>query len=422
VMYIDGHFLPYYGMYPISKGWHSVRKIPMKGSYNFLAVDEKFSPVLFLIRSSSEDLLEKIPEIILKAKKLAEQAGISKNDIKNLTVIFDREGYSSELFKILDGEDSDGEKSKIKFISWAKYSDRWMNEIEDEKFNKTATVTYEIQTPEEIKYFETEKVMKKYGRIRTIVIESGKNKKRAAIYTNDKEAEAERIIQLICRRWGEENLIKELTMKHLINYSPGYEPEEIEEQPMVENPEVQELKQKRSNLKSELSQIKSKFGHEVLEEMEKDANWEEVKKKHILTIADIAGIRSQITLLGGKIDKLPQEIKFDEAHDGKKLVELNYEKKRFIDCIKTFTYHMEKKMCEILSNYYDKKKEIQPALAMIVRRGAYVKLEHGKLIVRLRRFKNSEIDYAARELCEDLNKMKPFTMDRFHLPISYELE
>ena len=39
VMYIDGHFMPYYGMYPISKGWHGVRHIPMKGSYNFLAVD-----------------------------------------------------------------------------------------------------------------------------------------------------------------------------------------------------------------------------------------------------------------------------------------------------------------------------------------------------------------------------------------------
>ncbi len=40
----------------------------MKGSYNFLAVDGKFNPVLFLIRASSEDLLQKIPEIILKAK------------------------------------------------------------------------------------------------------------------------------------------------------------------------------------------------------------------------------------------------------------------------------------------------------------------------------------------------------------------
>src|SRR5256884_8920609 len=59
VMYIDGHFLPYYGLYPISKGWHGVRQMPMKGSYNFLAVDERFAPWLFLIHSSSEDLLQK---------------------------------------------------------------------------------------------------------------------------------------------------------------------------------------------------------------------------------------------------------------------------------------------------------------------------------------------------------------------------
>jgi hypothetical protein len=77
VMYIDGHFLPYYGLYPISKGWHGVRQIPMKGSYNFLAVDERFAPWLFLIRSSSEDLLQKIPELIEKAKRIGVQASPS---------------------------------------------------------------------------------------------------------------------------------------------------------------------------------------------------------------------------------------------------------------------------------------------------------------------------------------------------------
>lgn len=34
----------------------------MKGSYSFLAVDERFAPWLFLIRSSPEDLLQKVPE------------------------------------------------------------------------------------------------------------------------------------------------------------------------------------------------------------------------------------------------------------------------------------------------------------------------------------------------------------------------
>jgi len=32
---------------------------------------------------------------------------------------------------------------------------------------------------------------------------------------------------LICRRWGEENALKELLHKHLINYTPGYVLEEL---------------------------------------------------------------------------------------------------------------------------------------------------------------------------------------------------
>ena len=50
----------------------------MKGSYNFLAVDEHFTPWLFLIRSGSEDLLQKIPELIEKAKRIGEPAGVSR--------------------------------------------------------------------------------------------------------------------------------------------------------------------------------------------------------------------------------------------------------------------------------------------------------------------------------------------------------
>ncbi len=82
---------------------------------------------------------------------------------------------------------------------------------------------------------------------------------------------------------------------------------------------------------------------------------------------------------------------------------------------------MEKKMCGLLLNYYDKQKEVLPALSMIVGRGGLVKLEAGKLKVRLRRFMNSEIDYAARHICEDLNRMNPVTLDKHRLPIRYEV-
>ena len=78
-------------------------------------------------------------------------------------------------------------------------------------------------------------------------------------------------------------------------------------------------------------------------------------------------------------------------------------------------------MCELLLNYYDVKKEIFPVLSMIVNRGGYIKLQGGELRVRLKRFKNRAIDYAARHLCEELNKMKPVTLDKFALPICYDL-
>ncbi|MBA7684489.1 hypothetical protein ES703_92885 [subsurface metagenome] len=243
----------------------------MKGSYNFIGVDEGFTPWIFLIRSSSEDLLQKIPEIIEKAKEIGKKAGLGPDQIDYLIVVFDREGYSAELYRYLDGRDRKDGKRRALFISWAKYAKKWVYDIPEKKFDKSVIITYDIQKPEEIKYFQTKRTMSKYGKIRTIVIQSGEDKKRAAIFTNgnDEEIGTEKVVQLICRRWGEENLIKELLLKHLINYSPGYVKEEMEEQPMVENPEVQELKKKKTCLTGELHKLKVKLADRMLKSSHK---------------------------------------------------------------------------------------------------------------------------------------------------------
>lgn len=415
VLYIDGHFLPYYGMREITMGWNTIREKAMSGSYGFIGNDEAFNPLIFLVRPSSEDLLEKIPEMVNKIKKIGREAGIETND---LTVIFDREGYSAELFRTLD----DLEEEKVKFITWAKYSDRWVNDFGEEKFEKKIEVRYEIAEKEDIWYFEIEREMNKYGKIRAIVIESGDNKKRSVIYSNDLETDAGKIIELICRRWGQENLIKTLKLRHLMDYHPGYVSEELEEQPMVKNPEWTQLKQERANLLSQLHKLELKFAEKVLNEVKEETVWKEIQQSEIDTLGDIAVIKSQITLINQEIDRLPKEVKFNEAHADRNLCELDYEKKRFLDCIKVFVCHMEKKMCGILLRYYDLKKELWPALSMIVNRGTYVKLKGGKLLVQLKRFRNPDIDYAARHLCEELNRMKPKTPDKFGFSMYFEVQ
>ncbi|PYT99707.1 MAG: hypothetical protein DMG38_10335, partial [Acidobacteria bacterium] len=206
----------------------------------------------------------------------------------------------------------------------------------------------------------------------------------------------------------------------LINYTPGYVREELEEQPLVENPELRELKKQRAGLVSELNRSKIELADHLLEPPAKKRGTPSRSQKEVMD--DIAVIEGKILLADDQLEKLPSEIRFDEAHAGEKLLKLNHEKKRFLDCIKVFVCNSKAEMCRLLLKHYDRPREVIPALAMIVERTGYVKLEGGRLEVTLRRFTDREIDYAARHLCEDLNRMQPVTLDKFHLPIRYHVQ
>jgi hypothetical protein len=299
-----------------------------------------------------------------------------------------------------------------------------VNDIEEGQLNRSVWVPYEIKKPEAIQYLETERTMNKYGAIRTIVIQSGGEKMRSAIYTNAEreELKAERVVELMCRRWGEENLIKELVMKHLINYTPGYVFESMEEQPLVGNPEVIGFKKQRAGYASELQKYKVRFADQIRKKGQEEADWDEIRETQLETLADISRLENEIWRIDQKIDPLAKQISYEEAHGGEKLLKLNYEKKRFLDSIKVFTYNMKQKMCEILLRYYGERKDVMSILAMIVERGGFVKLAGGRLKVRLRRFEDQEINYVARHLCEELTQMEPRTLDRYHFPIDYEIQ
>ena len=138
---------------------------------------------------------------------------------------------------------------------------------------------------------------------------------------------------------------------------------------MVKNPKLKELKRQKANVVSQLNGLRIKFAQKVFGKAKDDASWKEMKETNKELCIEMDSLQARVTLLDLEIEKFPKEVRFDEAHDGKELVELDYEKKRFLDCIKVFTYMMEKKMCSILSKYYDDPKDIYVILSMIVRRG-----------------------------------------------------
>src|SRR5207244_3127508 len=152
----------------------------------------------------------------------------------------------------------------------------------------------------------------------------------------------------------------------------------------------------RKGLVSELKRLKIELAAHLLEPPAKKRGTPSRSQKEVMD--DIAVIEGKILLADDQLEKLPSEIRFDEAHAGEKLLKLNHEKKRFLDCIKVFVCNSKAEMCRLLLKHYDRPKEVIPALAMIVERTGYMKLEGGRLEVTLRRFTDREIDYAARHL------------------------
>jgi hypothetical protein len=64
-----------------------------------------------------------------------------------------------------------------------------------------------------------------------------------AIYTSDSAKAAGDIAYYMLSRWGEsENFFKEIMSLYNFNYHPGYDLKELEEQPLVDNPEVKMIK------------------------------------------------------------------------------------------------------------------------------------------------------------------------------------
>ena len=113
VFFIDGHFLPYYGLKVIAKGYHTVRRLAMRGNELYAVTDLQGRPLFFMTESNEIDFR---PIISLCAAKLVE-LGISRP-----LLVFDRGGYGIHFFKELS-ETAD-------FVTWAKYvSDKSLGRI-----------------------------------------------------------------------------------------------------------------------------------------------------------------------------------------------------------------------------------------------------------------------------------------------------
>lgn len=397
VFFIDGHFLPYYGLSVLAKGYHTVRRLALKGNVLYLASDLQGRPLWFRTDGAEIDFR---PVIASCADKLIE-LGIDRP-----TLVFDRGGYGIHFFHELS--------PKADFVTWAKYvAESSLAAIPSEAFREGLAVNGSkyLVAEERRTVRESIATARKEGReaptqmaLRLVVFEDQASGARIGIYTNNTLRPASDIAYYMLQRWGKsENLYKELMARFYLNYHPGYDIEVLEKQPLVDNPDIALYKRARKTIEGELSGLRDAV--ELTEARIAKHPDKRLSKKKEALLAEIARAQTDLEEIAQKLQNTPEKVSILDLLNGRPMSRCDLEKKKLYDLMQFLAYHSRERLLEVFRDCYDDPRDIKPVLDRITRGAGYVKLFGKTLLVLLDWIEDRNHLKAAQELCRRLNQM-----------------
>lgn len=409
VLYIDGHFIPYYGGHRIRKGYFTTRRMALRGNEAYYANDLRGRPLFFLFTEASTSLIAALPEMVPRVKQIVGDRWVDWC----LTLIFDRGGFCAELFKALD-------ELKVHWITWLKAPrEVWeqVDQIEEECFQLYLIRLKSCKV--KVKLYEWQVNITGYGLCRAIILLDPKTGKRMVMITNDRTRSLREIAELMLQRWSQENFFKGMLARYHLDYTPGHQFEPAQAEPLVDNPRLKELRSLKARLQAMKRKLESELAQTLLARKRDQVSLQDYKGAHDKKVRAIKSLEREIERVKDELAQTPNQVSFSQAV-GQPLKVANLERKHFFDVLKGLAFNAEEWLLERLTPYYQGK-DVRQALLQILFRGAVVQLVDGVLHVRLKPFDSPKVQAAAVGLCQELNSLEASTLDKFRFPIVYEV-
>jgi len=402
-LFTDGHVFPYHGMEPISKAYHTVRRMVIKGNMHYGVNDGRGRPLFFITEPAHRDFREVVLEIIDRLK------GLGINFPK---IVFDREGYGVDFFKAIA-------EKRATFITWGKHVAKKSLDATTDWFCsvKVNGICYNLyQEPRTISN-DTASID-----LRMVVFENLNNSKRVPIFTNNKKMPIYEVAELMLGRWGaSEDYYKEMQARYNLNYNPGYDIKELISMPLVKNPKLKELKKKKKALSAKIKALESLLGKRILNNSNEALTVERLKNRQRKLLPQLTSLRKKRDEIDKELEKTPEKVSVVEILKGQKMKACDLEKKKIYDAIQIIAYNTRERLVELFKEVYKDSRDCKQILDMITSRGGIVKRFGKTLVVILDRFHNRKYQKAAEDFCNNINSMSAKTCDRFGFNIYFRV-
>jgi len=425
VLYIDGHVKLYYGKdNPLPKRYVSRMRLALSGTTDYWVNDVLGQPFFVinkvintgLIQTLKEDLIEKFDKDIPN-QPTAEELEKDKY-LSRYMLVFDREGYSPDLFYDLW-------QKRIAIVTYKKnVKDKW-NDSEFKKY----TGTLPFGTEQTIELAERRVLLKNKNSDKEIWVREIRKKKKSGHQTSIITTNFKLSIVLIglymFARWGQENFFKYMMHEFGIDTLVSYFKTIVPDTKTLINPQYRNLESLRKKLTSKLNTIKTKFANLILSEQTIEERKMErylIKKQELQQ--GIQGYQEEIKKVKTQIKQTPRKIPFGQLPDNQKFDDVINKRKHLLDTIKIIAYRAETALANTIKQHLNAhhKDEARMLLKQIYKTDADIVVNEKAqtltvVIHPLAHFKDDKI---LEILCRQLNETETVFPDT-NLTLIYKL-
>ena len=432
-LYIDGHVRAYHGKHRIGQARISRLKRVMRAEEDYWVHQAQGEPLLVVHASVDRRFHEALVHRVLP--EIREVVGE-----RRVRIVFDREGWSRELF-------DDLLRLNFDFTTYRKGKYEPLDESEFE------TVSLSIPGQPDVEYELAESTLEEEGwpELRLIALKKSNGGQTHVVATGQRtwqslqldlgeaDPSAAEIAWTMFGRWSQENWFKYMRTEYALDVLVDYRVELDDQEQLVVNPRWRELDRQVASARGRLERAQAK--HSVLT-MKLDAAQQprnetdgdnsaavskgkasqnkELQKRCNEQAAEVSKLSAALDRLRAARKAAARKIPLREADDRDK-VKLSYERKLFTDTVKLAAYEIETRLYQMLGmRFRNSPMEGRGMIRALLSASGDIRVTGDLIEVHLDQRSAPRYTLAMQSLCQHLNALRPRLPEtpyelRFHI-------
>jgi len=399
-LYLDGHVRVYHGhQTPLPKRYVAREKLCLRGTTDYWINDQAGRPFFVVNTAANPGLIavlreEIIPRLIKEVPHQPTEAELAADPSRcRFVMIFDREGYSPELFAEL-----------------------WRQRIAAQTYRKGAMEDWpegEFQEHEVVLPNGEEQTMKLAERgvwlgrklwLREIR-HWGSDGHQTAVVSTDFQSSQVKIARQMFSRWAQENWFKYMIEHFGLESLVTYQLEPVSETTRVVNPAARALRSQIKSKAAQLSRRQAEYGAGEIDGPLEVKAAEAYQSRQTQLRQTIEALEKEVAALKQKRKELPSHLTLGELPPAERFQQFSRAKKHLVDTIKMVAYRAETALAMSLRQHMTRTDEARALLREIFGSAADLCPDEtaGTLTVSLHHLSNACSDQLAAKLAEELN-------------------